>query len=90
LRHHAFVSRDDERDHVNPVCARQHVLDETLMTRNVYEADGEVSQSKLGEAQINRNPAPLLFRQTIRVHARQRTHKRSFPVIYMTGSADNN
>ena len=37
LRHDALVSRDDKRDRVYAVCAGEHVLDETLVARNVYE-----------------------------------------------------
>src|SRR5205085_12207633 len=38
LRHHAFVSRNDERYKINSVRASEHVLDEALVAGNVYEA----------------------------------------------------
>jgi hypothetical protein len=72
------------------VRARQHILDEPLVAGNVYEAYANILKIKLGKTQINRDPAPLLLRQTIRIHTRQRTHERSLSMIYVPGCADDN
>src|SRR2546423_3982790 len=89
LRHDAFVRRNDERNQINPVRARQHVLDEALVAVYVHEADTDIAQIQLREPQINRDPAPLLLRQTISVDAPQSAHHRSLPMIYVPGSADD-
>ena len=51
--------------------------------------DANFAQVKFGEANVNRDAAPLLFRQTISVGARQGAHERSLAVIDMTCRPDD-
>jgi hypothetical protein len=89
LRHHALVGGDDQRHGVNAVRAREHVLDEALVPRHVHEPDAHVAQVEFGEAEVNRDAAPLLLRQPIRVHARQSAHQGRLPVVNVPGCADD-
>ena len=89
LRHHAFIGGDHQRDHVDAVRARQHVLDEALMPGHIDKADAHVAQIEIGKANVDGDAAPLLFRQTIGVDAGQRAHQRRLAVIDVTGRADD-
>ena len=58
----------------------------SLMARCIDDHPGSIC---LCESEINRNSAPLLLRQTVRIHAGQSAHKRSLPMIYVPGCADD-
>ncbi len=89
LRHHALVGRDDERDEVDAVRAREHVLDEALVAGHVHEAEAHVAQIQLGEAEVDGDAAPLLFGQAVGVHARQSPHERGLAVVDVPRSSDD-
>jgi len=60
------------------------------VTGHINKVDSQIaSKRKFGKAEINGDSAPLLFRQTIRLDARQSAHKRSLPVIDVPGRADD-
>ena len=69
--------------------ARQHVLHETLVAGHVHEANAHLAQIKLREAEVNRDAAPLLLRQAVSVHARQRAHQARLPVVNVPRRADD-
>ena len=69
--------------------ARQHVLDESLVSGHINKAGADVAKIQIGKANIYSDAAPLLFRQTIRVDARQRAHQRRLAMIDMAGGADD-
>jgi hypothetical protein len=89
LRHNPFVGGDDQSNRVNAVRAREHVLDEALMAGHVHEPDAHVAQVEFRKAEVNRDAAPFLFRQTICIHARQSAHQRRLTVINVPGCADD-
>ena len=74
LRHHAFVGSDYQRDSVDAVRTRQHVLDEPLVPRHIDKPDTHVTQIQVGKANVDGNAAALLFRQPIGINARERTY----------------
>ena len=89
LRHHAFVSRDHQRDQIDAVRSRQHVLHKPFMTRHIDKADAHLAEIEIGKAYVDCNAAPLLFRQPISIDSGKRAHQCSLPVIDVPGSANN-
>src|SRR5271169_5635102 len=90
LRHHAVVRRDREQHQVDAVRAGQHVADETFVAGDVdYAGAGAVGQREIGEAQVDRNPAFLLFLEAVGVLAGERLDKRRLAVVDMAGGADD-
>ena len=89
LRHHAFIRRDNQGDHVNSMRARQHVLDETFMARHVDKANAHFAEVEIGKANVDRYAAPFFFWQTIGIDSGQGAHQRRLAVIDMPGRADN-
>ena len=67
LRHDAFVCGNDKSNGVDSVSAGQHVFYKPLVARNIDKTDPRGTQSQIGKAQIDRDPASLFFRQTIGV-----------------------
>ncbi len=90
LRHDAVVGGDNKQREVNAACAGQHGMHETLVTGNVDEAeDVAVSDRKIGEAEVDRDPACLLLLQPIGIDTRQGFDERGLAMIDMTGGADD-
>src|SRR5260370_13822095 len=46
---------------------------------------GAVGQRRIGEAEIDREPAPLLFRQSVGINSSQRADQRRLAMIDMAG-----
>src|ERR1044071_1761187 len=88
LRHHAFISRDHEREQIDPMRAGEHVFDKAFMTRHVDETDAQIVQLEIGEAEIDSDAPTFFFRKTIRIDASQSAHECALTVIDMTGGAD--
>ena len=59
------------------------------MTRHVDESEPHVAVFQKREAQIDGDPAPLLFFQAVRMRARERFDQSGFPMIDVSGGADN-
>ena len=90
LRHDAVVGGNDEQDEIDAGRTREHVAHEFLVPGNVDEAeDAAVRGRQVGEAEIDRDPARLLFLQPIRVDAGERAHERRLAVIDVSGCADD-
>src|SRR5262249_55933597 len=90
LRHDAFVGGDDEHGEVDAPDARQHVLDEALVTRDVDDLDREsVRLFGKRKAGIDRDAASLLFGQAVGVDAGQRFDERGFAVVDVSRGADD-
>src|SRR5262249_2166160 len=65
-------------------------FDEPLMARHVNEAEMNVADGQVGEADVDRDAPLLLFLQTVGVNSRQRLDERSLAVIDVAGRADDN
>jgi hypothetical protein len=59
------------------------------MPRHVYKTESHAVFFQKRKAQINRNPAPLLFREPVGMRARQRLHKRRLAMINMPCGPDD-
>ena len=88
LRHHGLVGRDDEEHRVDPARAREHVADEPFVARNVDERHPYAIPLGVREAEIDRDPAPLLLGQPVGVDPGQRLHERRLAVVDVSGRAD--
>jgi hypothetical protein len=71
------------------VRACQHVFDETFVTGNVDETDTEIIELEIGEAEIDGDTASFLFRQAVRIRARERAHHRALSVLDMACCPDD-
>ena len=61
LRHDGFIGRHHEHDAVDAADARQHVLHETFVARDVHERHIHIVDHHVREAQIDRDATFLLF-----------------------------
>jgi hypothetical protein len=62
------------------------------MPRHIYEAQAQLfargsDQIEVGEADIDRNTTPFLFRQAVGIGTGERPHQRTFAVVNMTCGA---
>ncbi len=89
LRHPAVVRRHDQEGEVNRAHAGDHVLDEILVAGDVDDAERNVIEDELREAELDRDSALLFFRQPIRLCAGERTDERGLAVIDMAGSGES-
>ena len=73
LWHDAFVRGNDQQNHIHTYHACHHIIDESFMARNIYDA-GTVSawQVKIGKSQINGNSPSLLLFPPVRIPPGQR------------------
>ncbi len=76
LGHPPLASRHDEHDDIDRADAGQHVLEEPHVPGHVDEADLD-SRRERGEreAEVERQPACLLFGEAVGIGARQREHE---------------
>src|SRR5262245_56942399 len=90
LRHYPIVGRHYEEDEVDPGGPREHVVDESLVTRNIDKAEhGAIRCGQVGKAEIDRDAACLFFFEPIGIDTRERPDERSLAVINVTGSSDD-
>src|SRR5712692_504202 len=69
---------------------RQHIADEPLVAGHIDNTGASaVRQSKVGEAEVDRNSPLLLLLQPVSLLAGKSTDQCSLAVINMAGSADN-
>jgi hypothetical protein len=88
LRHDRLVGGHDEEDGARSAGSRQHVADETLVSRDVDEGDADAVPLRVCESQVDRDATALLLGQSVRVDARQRLDQRGLPVVDVAGRAD--
>ena len=90
LRHHPFVSRDDEEREVDPGRAGQHGAHERFVSRHIHDTDNpDVRHLERCESQVDRDPAALLFRESIGVDAGQRANERGLAVVDVPGGPND-
>ena len=85
LRHDRLVRRDDEEHGVDPSGAGQHVAHETLVARHVHEGEADALPFRVRETEVDRNAAPFLLREPVRVDPRQRLHQGRLAVVDVPG-----
>jgi hypothetical protein len=94
LRLDAFIGGDDEQDEIDATDTGEHVAHETLVPGDIDEAKAQIFivrslQVQVREADVDGDPATLLFFETIGVDAGERFDEGGFAVIDVAGGADN-
>ena len=89
LRHHRLVRGDDENDEVDAADAGQHVLDESLMARNVDERQMQALDCRMGETEIDGDASRLFLLEPVRIGAGQRLHERALAVVDVARRSDD-
>ena len=90
LRHHAFVGGDHEQHEVDAARPGEHVLHEPLVAGHIDDADSDPGRGhERGEAEIDRDPALLLFGQPIGIDPGEPAHERGLAVVDVAGGADH-
>ncbi len=89
-----FLGRDHQQDRSNATSPGQHVVNKQAMPRHIDKADSEPAaigsrSLEKGEAEIDCDATPLLFRQPIRIDTSQCTDQRSLAVIDVTCRSNN-
>ena len=87
LRHDTFVGGYDEQDDVDSVSAREHILDESFVSGNVDESECGIPAGEISESDVDRNPAFLLFLESIRIDAGKGLDQRGLSMIHVAGRA---
>ena len=90
LRHDRVVGGDDEERDVDARRAGDHRPHELLVTRDVHEGEDRSAPSRVGEAEVDRDPARLLLGEAVRVGPGQRPHERALAVVDVPCGADEN
>ena len=91
----AFLCRDHQQHSSDAPSPGEHIVNKQAVAGHIDKADSEGvaigSRSiEKGEAQIDGDAAPLLFRQTIRIDTSKRANKGGLAVIDVTCRSDNN
>ncbi len=85
LRHRTVVGGDHQHGDIDPTDARQHVADESLVSRHIDHAHlATAGQREPGEAEVDGHLALLLFDEAVRVDPGQGADKRRLAMIDMT------
>src|SRR5580704_10585565 len=89
LRLDRFIRRNHKKHQVYSRGASQHVANETLMPGHIYKTELHAIFFQKSKPKINGYPAALLFRQPVRMGARQRLHERRLAVVDMSRRSNN-
>jgi hypothetical protein len=90
LRHRPVVGRHDEQHMVDAGGAGEHVAHQLFVTRHVDEAQHlPAGQRQIGEAEVDRDAARLLFLQAVGVDASERLHQRGLAMVDVTCGSDD-
>jgi hypothetical protein len=90
LRLPALRRGDDEQADVDGADPSEHVAQEPDVPRNVDEADPRPGrQDGVREPEVDRESAPLLLLEPVRVGPRQRQHQRRLPVVHVPRRRDH-
>ena len=90
LRHDAFICRDDKQRRIDPADARQHVLDEISMTRNIHNAHLFTARKcKPAESKFDGHLAGFFLFEAVGVRSGERFDQRGFSMVNMTCGANN-
>ena len=86
----AIIGRDEQDRMIHADRARGHGVDKLLVAGNIHKPDNIARRRTcVGKAQVNRDPARLLLRQTIRVDPGQRLDERGLAVVNVPGRTDD-
>ena len=89
LRARALTRIDHEQEEVDPGRAGDHRAHEALVARNVDHGEpAAVGELERRVAEVDRDPAPLLLGQAVRVLPGQRSDEPRLAVVDVTRGAD--
>ncbi len=89
LRHHSFIGRHHQQCEIDPGSTRQHVAHERFVAGHVDHAQhAAVRHGERREAEVDRDAAPLLLLEPVRVHAGERAHESGLAVVDVSGRAE--
>jgi hypothetical protein len=71
------------------VRAGQHILDESLVPGDIDQPEAHIAERQVGETEIDRDPAFLLFFEAVGIYSGQRFDERGLAVIDVSGGADD-
>lgn len=90
LRLPSFGGRNHEQARIDTAHTGEHVAQKTNVSGNVDEADALAGwQHRMGEAEVDGEPASLLFGKAIWVGARKRQNQRALAVVNVTRGGNN-
>ena len=89
LRLPALGGGDDEQAGVDAADAGEHVAEEADVARHVDEADRLAVGDAVGEAEVDREPAPLLLLEAVGVGPRERPDERRLAVVDVSRCGDD-
>ena len=85
---HALAGIDDQQEQVDPRGPRDHVSDEPLVARHVHQGQPQtVAQIERRIAEVDRDAAPLLLGQPVRILSGQRPDEPGLAVVDVTGGS---
>ena|SRR5947209_20459921 len=94
LRLDTFIGGNHKQDQVYTADSGQHVANKTFVAGDVNESQAQQfavwgCELKVGEANIYSDAAALLLLQAVGINAGERLNQRSFAVINVSGSAND-
>ena len=94
LRFDPFLGGDHQHHSSDATSPGEHVVNKQAVAGHIDKADSEWTAGgrhslEKGEAEIDGDAAPLLFRQAIRIDTSESTNQRSLAVIDVTCRSDN-
>jgi hypothetical protein len=89
LRHDRFIRCNDQEKEVDSANSSQHILDESLMTGYINEAQSVTPDLHVSKAEVDGDPTTFLFLETIRVNPCQGSDQGGLAVVYMAGCTDD-
>lgn len=89
LGHDAFIGGDHEHDEVDAGGAGDHGADELFVSGDVDDAEGEVLEEELGEAEFDGDAAAFFFGEAVRIDAGEGPHEAAFAVVDVSGGAED-
>jgi hypothetical protein len=73
LRHDSFAGVHDEQQEFHSGRARQHIVQEALVPRHIYDAAlGSIVETQMGKAKIERHASPSLLLPPVGIRSSQR------------------
>ena len=90
LRHDRFIGRNHQQYQVDSSNSRQHIAHKALVPRHIDKAQPQYlaiggGQVRVGEAEVNRDAAPLLFLKPVSINPGQRLHQRRLSMVDVPG-----
>ncbi|MPM81160.1 hypothetical protein SDC9_128212 [bioreactor metagenome] len=91
LWHDSLIRGDDQNDDIKTAHSCQHILDKSLMTRDVDESgSSSTRQIKISKPNLDGDSTLLFFFQSIGFNMGQGSNQGRLSMIHMTSCPDDN